>query len=88
MTVYEEGVLRVIKIALNDGVYTSGKNGLNELTGSLPVPETWTSQGTELEHAMLGKQQQGLFLAHLTAHLIFLGSEENQIFLYRESLCL
>lgn len=32
------------------------RNGLNELTGSLPVPETWTSQGTELEHSMLGKQ--------------------------------
>jgi len=65
-----------------------GKNGLNELTGSLPVLETWSSQGTDLEQAALGKQRQGLFLAHLMVHLIFLGSEENQIFLYRESLCL
>lgn len=64
------------------------KNGLNELTGSLPVLESRTSQGTELEHAMLGKHRQGLFLAHLMAHLILGGSKENQIFLYRESLCL
>lgn len=33
------------------------KNGLNELTGSLPVCETWPSQGTELERGMLGKQR-------------------------------
>lgn len=64
-----------------------GKSGPKELAGSLPALRTWTWQGTELEHAMLGRRRQGLFLARLPAHLIFLGSEENQIFLYGERLC-
>lgn len=47
------------------------RNGLNELTGSLPVPETWTSQGTELE-LCAGKAMVEFVLGSLdgTSHLL------------------